>query len=427
MRYIFLIIAFLLPLTVASQLTAPGSRTVRFTEYPSAPTVPDPVFIYCNNPAGTQLGELRATSPGGTGPFDFNWYRWNPTLNNFSELVKTETGVLTSSLTNLVEGGYRVVISGGFDTTLTGWIHIDMPIGKARLRNFTCEYVALGGGRIGPDPFFYEDINTGNPVRLPNGVTFLWSSDPQSVIPFPDLDSIPQTFTPPLEDVTYKLHVSDSFGCINESSFFYESIHVKAEFSADPVKGEAPLEVVFTDKSVRADKQYIWDFGEVETLPNGTKVRKTWKVGEDSLSFFTQPFTHTYYIPDEYSVTLIIESKLGCIDSFKLEEDIIVEPSDLGIPNVFTPNGDGINDYFIPESKSLRFLSVEIFSRSGLRVYSFTGEGESLAAWQGWDGNVNSTSARATPGVYYYVIRALGWDDVEYDSKEQRGFVYLYR
>jgi gliding motility-associated-like protein len=126
-------------------------------------------------------------------------------------------------------------------------------------------------------------------------------------------------------------------------------------------------------------------------------------------------------------VSLTIESDLHCVDSFRLEPDIIVEPSDLGIPNVFSPDGDGINDYFIPFSKSLRSISVEIFSRSGIRVYNFIGEGDELAAWKGWDGNVNDSSAKASPGVYYYVIRALGWDDIRYDGKPQRGFVYLYR
>ncbi len=123
---------------------------------------------------------------------------------------------------------------------------------------------------------------------------------------------------------------------------------------------------------------------------------------------------------------LTIESSLHCIDSVRFDK-IKVEDSDLEIPNVFTPNGDGMNDYFMVEKSSLKFISVDIYSRSGVRVYSFYAEGPILKEWYGWDGNVNDSSIKASPGVYFYVIKALGWDDIKYEGKQYRGFVYLYR
>jgi gliding motility-associated-like protein len=380
---------------------------VRYTAYPGALSVRDPIFIYCNA-SGSQSGTLTANSPGGTGPFNYSWYKWNAVTKSFSDLIKTETGVLSSSLNNLSEGGYRAVISGGFNSTLTGWIFIDKPFSSAELRNRTCDYVALKGGAA-IDTFYYSNPSTGLPVKLPNAVRFLWSSDPASSIPFPDLRINPQTFDPPLEDVTYKLRVTDSLGCFSESSFFYTSIHVKADFTAEPITGEAPLEVTFTNKSVRGNK-YLWEFGD----------------GKDSTSDLSDPKPHIYYKPGEYSVKLTIESELYCIDSMRFDK-IVVDDSKLDVPNVFTPNGDGLNDYFAVDSRSLRDISVEIFSRSGVKVYSFVAEGEELRDWQGWDGNVNSSSAKASPGVYYYIIRAYGWDDIKYDSEVYRGFVYLYR
>jgi gliding motility-associated-like protein len=420
-RYFFLTIAILLPVISEAQLSAPGMSALRYTSYPSALAEKDPVFIFCNA-SGSQKGTINAASPKGTGPFNYSWYKWSDITKSFSTLFKTETGVLTSSSDNLDEGGYKVLISGGFDTSLVGWIFVDKPFSLAELQNRTCDYVALRG-KAAIDTFFYNDITTGSTVKLPNGVRFLWSSDPTSSIPYPDLEINPQTFNPPLVNVTYNLQVSDSFGCVSESSFLYESIHVKADFSADPVKGGAPLEVTFTDKSIRGTYEYIWEFGD--KTADGKKT-PDWTLKKDSLFLMSIPFSHTYYKPGEYSVKLTIESDLHCIDSMRFDK-IIVDPSKLDIPNVFTPDGDGTNDKFIVESTSLRYLSVEVFSRSGKRVYAFYGDGDKLKDWQGWDGNINSTSVKASPGVYFYIIKAYGWDDINYDSKEQRGFVYLYR
>ena len=401
MRCLVFIISLFPALSAAAQLSAPGNNAIRYT------TLNEPVFIYCNS-TGTQKGTLSAASPAGAPPYNYDWYRWSNADNSFSIPVKTETGVSVSSADNLEEGGYKVVISGGYDTSYVGWIFLDKPHSYAALLNRTCEYVALKG-EAAVDTFFYNNTVSGAAVRLPNRVKFLWSSSPASIIPFPDLELNPQTFVPPLVDVTYRIEVTDSFGCKSESSFFYESIHVKADFSVDPDKGEAPLEVSFTDKSVRGT-YYKWEFGD----------------GKDSISELKDPEPHIYYKPGEYTVKLTIRSDRHCIDSMKFEK-IVVEPSALDIPNVFTPNDDGMNDRFIVQKKSLRYLSVEVFSRSGKMVYNFNGEGESLRNWEGWDGKVNNTSADAAPGVYFYIIRALGWDDISYDTKEQRGFVYLYR
>ncbi|MBN2254253.1 MAG: gliding motility-associated C-terminal domain-containing protein, partial [Deltaproteobacteria bacterium] len=270
-----------------------------------------------------------------------------------------------------------------------------------------CNRVALEGtAEASVNNFYYRDPSDGATLTLKNEITFLWSSDPASVIPYPSIDLDPVTYSPPLEDVTYKLEVF-SLGCNNESSFFYQSIHVKADADIQPLTGEAPLEVVFSDRSIRG-LIYEWDFGD------------------DTKSSLKDPEPHVYNRPGRYFPKLTIESELHCIDSARLDS-IYVEPSVLSIPNAFTPDDDGYNDRFRVYSKSLRYLSVEVFSRSGLKVYGFSGEGDRLKEWEGWDGKINNSSIEARPGIYFYIIRAFGWDDIKYDSKEYRGFVYLYR
>jgi gliding motility-associated-like protein len=320
--------------------------------------------------------------------------------------VKTEAGV-TSTASGLSEGGYMVRITdgGGYSTELYAWVNLNKPVANAALLNYTCDYVALDG-TAAPDNFDYFDPSSGVSKRLPDGIKFLWSSTPESLIPRADVLLDPVIGTPPLVDVRYMLQVTDSFGCSATSFFDYTSIQVKADFDAEPTDGEAPLEAIFTDKSVRANK-YTWDFGD------------------DSTSASSDPGSHFYYVPGEYTVTLTIESELYCTDSNT--KIIKVEPSGLSAPNVFTPNDDGINDYFVPEKKSLKFITLQIFSKSGRRVYNYEGSGEEIQAWQGWDGKVNHSERFAEPGAYFFVLRAVGYDDVKYEGSNFRGVVYLYR
>lgn len=404
MSRLLIIIAILLPVTLRAQISAPGSNATRYTNYPVTDR-DDPIYIFCTS--GTvATGTLTAVSPGGTAPFTFTWTRYDSNTGGYTIPVYTSNGS-SSTVSNLPEGGYSVRITDGtgYDTTLYAWVNLDSPYASASLRNFTCDYVALEGVAT-QDNFSYYDPSTGALRLLPNGIRHVWSSVPSSTIPYPDLELNPVTFSPPLTDVEYMLTVTDSFGCSSISSFNYTSIHVNADFSADPTTGEAPLQVTFTDNSVRG-------------------LYYTWKFGDDSLSTNTDPGPHTYYIPGEYTVVLTIESELTCTDSATVK--ITVEPSSLQIPNVFSPNEDGINDYFLPEKKSLKFINIQIFAKSGHRVYYYQGDGEDLQNWNGWDGRINYSDRKAEPGAYYYVIRAVGYDDIDYRGRDYRGTLYLFR
>ncbi|HUS85657.1 MAG TPA: gliding motility-associated C-terminal domain-containing protein [Bacteroidales bacterium] len=403
MKTRLIILLLLFPAVLWGQISAPGSNAVRNTDYPSA--IPDdPIFIFCSVD-GSDKGSLRADSPGGTGPYTFNWSAWDTVADAFLLPVRTDIDMTFSLADSLGEGGYQVHITdgSGYDTTLVAWVHIDSPFVDAELQDFKCPFVALNG-TVDPDLFYYEDLSSGLQVQLPNDVGFIWSSSPVSSIPNSDHELNPITYDPPLEDVWYKLEVTDSFGCGNESTFFYESIHVLADFGVNPDQGEAPLEVFITDNSIRA-LNYLWRFGD------------------DSLSTSPDPVSHIYYKPGEYNLHLSIESDKYCVDSMSL--NITVEPSSLDIPNVFTPDGNGDNDFFYVESKSLRYLSVQVFSKSGQRVYLFEGKEDALKDWQGWDGYIGGS--KASPGIYFYIIMAIGWDNVIYEGEEHRGFLYLYR
>lgn len=392
--------------SLEAQLTAPGSQAMRFTQYSGSTARKDPVFIFCAAD-GSDRGSLRVLPEHSATTFDFTWYRYHPGSSSF-QLFAGPLTAADSRADTLSPGGYRIEVStAGWDTAYHAWVHMDLPVAEARVRDFKCSYVALGG-TAAVDTFIYYDPTDGTPRRLPNDCRFLWTADPATSIPYPDLEINPVSYSPPVEDTYFTIEVADSFGCSAASEVFYESIHVEAGFEGDPTQGEAPLEVAFTNTSVNAAR-YEWDFGD------------------DSVSLLADPPPHRYYVPGEYSVRLAAYSEEECVDSLRFNY-IVVEPSQLEIPNVFTPGPelDGVNDFFVVSSKSLRYLSVQIFSVTGTKVYSFTGEGEALSAWQGWDGTISGGNYAST-GVYYYVIRAIGWDDIDYSGKEYRGFLHLYR
>jgi gliding motility-associated-like protein len=66
------------------------------------------------------------------------------------------------------------------------------------------------------------------------------------------------------------------------------------------------------------------------------------------------------------------------------------------MPNVFSPNGDGGNDAFVPLDYTGTPGRLEIYNRWGQMLHSTT----DLAT--GWNGKVNGSDAPA--GTYYYIV-----------------------
>ncbi|GIV29305.1 MAG: hypothetical protein KatS3mg028_0371 [Bacteroidia bacterium] len=94
-------------------------------------------------------------------------------------------------------------------------------------------------------------------------------------------------------------------------------------------------------------------------------------------------------------------------------------PSDLEVPNVFTPNGDGVNDYFILHTANLREIECIITDRWGVEMYNVKTDKGNIQ----WDGKTKAGKDAPT-GTYFYVIKAKGLDDKDYEKK---GYLTLLR
>jgi gliding motility-associated-like protein len=104
-------------------------------------------------------------------------------------------------------------------------------------------------------------------------------------------------------------------------------------------------------------------------------------------------FTLTVSKPSTFYVTQYI----GDCESPRVPVNINFSLSDLVIPNTFTPNNDGVNDYWaIKGIETYPRVLVQIFTRYGQKVF------ESRGYAQPFDGNYGQ--AKLPPGVYYYII-----------------------
>lgn len=87
------------------------------------------------------------------------------------------------------------------------------------------------------------------------------------------------------------------------------------------------------------------------------------------------------------------------------------------IPNIFTPNGDNINDTFLIKGANLSNFSCKIYDRWGLLLYLWT---DINSGWNGKDKN----GTASTDGTYFYVIT---YTDSIGKSQTQKGFLQLLR
>jgi gliding motility-associated-like protein len=178
-----------------------------------------------------------------------------------------------------------------------------------------------------------------------------------------------------------------------------DPIKVTSSFTAEPLSGCAPLAVTFTNSSING-ASYYWYFGDG---------------GFDS----TKNPIHIYDTGTYHIYLIAYNNTNRCTnhpDSSGLT--ITVENCELAIPNVFSPNGDGMNDFFNLIADGYFNYHLIIFDRWGLKIFE-----SSNAAYQ-WNGRVNNTGGECPDGTYYYIFSG---NDPAGSLISNKGFISLIR
>ncbi len=158
------------------------------------------------------------------------------------------------------------------------------------------------------------------------------------------------------------------------------------------VSGSSPLDILFkSNANIPVATFYKWSI---------------FKNNELIISRNDQEHRYTFIDAGSYKVLLTVSNSY-CTYSDSVT--ISVSTSGIQVPNVFTPNGDGLNDEFRVAYKSLKSFQCWVYNRWGRKVYYWNDP------QKGWDGKINGRDAAAGP--YFYIIKAYGTD---FDPNSER-------
>ncbi|MCF8335232.1 MAG: gliding motility-associated C-terminal domain-containing protein [Bacteroidales bacterium] len=401
---------------------------------------------------------------------NFLWKRFNRDTQEFdSLLIHKDTTLSRIHLDSLYSRndlkhateGMRVEILSDEDSLelFNAWVILDtMPdFGEMEIAQNNCESIWLSVDQFELENYEYYNLADSPYVstRIYNNRNVTWESsedvdifDPETLYNYGDrfIGKIGTPLGMPYKDSDYTLTVRNVFG--NSRSKTIEGVEakaVKAEFDVKKILNdgsvvdynknevnEALLDVTFENKSKNA-QYYDWvGFNDSLNILRG-RDSILWSSEEEiPLTTEVEP-----YKPGKYPVRLTVSNDYGCYDSttfYHIEADSS-RIDTTQIPNVFTPNDDGKNDYFVLPKKSnitggkrgvvsMKWIEVSVFNRSGELVYRFNGDPEN---WKGWNGKVRNSNRDAAEGVYIYVIKGRGYDGVMHEDRQYSGFLYLFR
>lgn len=177
---------------------------------------------------------------------------------------------------------------------------------------------------------------------------------------------------------------------------------VVANFTYSPTAIEYGNTVTFTDNSSSTTSPIVkWD----------------WTIYANNYVNTTNANVNEYMgIPGYSTVILIVTDQFGCMA--KYSEEIFVKPK-IQLPNVFTPDGDGINDYFTLDNDFYKNYNILILNRWGTVVYKNDNQ-EGMAIWDGKSMDGKS----CIDGVYFYKFEGLLKDEKTEVTTE--GFVHIF-
>ena len=192
---------------------------------------------------------------------------------------------------------------------------------------------------------------------------------------------------------------------------------------ATTASADIVLKATYIEKGVEVEKTedftanaplYVEFTSNPSDLDTGATIE--WHISNTSaginITRYEENTSYTFTVAGKHVITLNVVQDGDILESKSIS--ITISDSHLEMPNAFSPNGDGINDYFQAKtnSKSIVEFHAYIFNRHGQTLSDWTD-------WQneksGWDGTHNGHPVK--DGVYFVYVKALGADGTEYNIR----------
>jgi len=230
--------------------------------------------------------------------------------------------------------------------------------------------------------------NTSNDTVICSGDSFqpiIYGDLPSSISWSPtDGVSNPNIGNPslsPNSSTSYLVNLSNTIGCVIVDTLNVEIPEIEATFDTVIEPGCEGIEITYYNTS-DTELDFYWMFSDLDSSINN-EVVKIFTFGSD------------------YSGSLFVQDTNGCTQSLTYSGDALTFDDYFTIsdPNVFTPNGDNMNDEFIIEipEKVEKCAELTIYNRWGQIQYFSTGNNLK------WDGR-NNVGSETPAGTYFYTL-----------------------
>ncbi len=366
-----------------------ATRTINVIISPT-PTVVIPANVGICSGSNAVVG---VTSFSPTGAYTYTWSNGS----NASSLTVSTATVLTLQVTNVASGcvssisnsctvvtaanptvtmsSAPIIFCNGFNATLTPTVTGGSPTYSY---NWTPSSLGTAATAITPNQGIYSVLVTDANLCTGTATVATVKSSPSVSLSSPDYTICPgecseitAVGTSSFSPFTYgwsnnaafvgdstlacnsgvvTVTMTDAQGCIAVSTAtVVDDIIPVASFTATPSSPVNPGQQI--------------NFTSTSTIASGSITSTVWSFG-DGNGASGNPVSYAYSISGTFPVTLIVTGTSGCADTMTVN---YVVDAIIGVPNVFTPNGDGKNDL-------LKFRNLEMFGNNNLTIFNRWGK-----------------------------------------------------